>query len=193
MIFFGQFVLGIASQAETRLLKKSLSTHHNEDVILQHLFYGEICFAGSEKNSIKLTGSGVVAELIEQSRPTPEICSSNPVIGKFNLLKAILKLHWKDENEEKAWKSYNFKNGNRDQKVHKMKAWKNDIFKIENSRNLPQLFWRQFWVNPKIAKNIREMFGNHYDNDDDDDDDRFVNVFFLRLAGHAVVISVTRR
>ena len=38
------------------------------------------------------------------------------------------------------------------------------------------------------------MFGNHYDNDDDDDDDdRFVNVFFLRLAGHAVVISVTRR
>ena len=40
----------------------------------------------------------VVAQLVEQSLPTPEVRGSNPVIGKIYL---YYQLYWKDENKEK--------------------------------------------------------------------------------------------
>ena len=36
-------------------------------------------------------GAVVVSQLVERSLPTPEVRGSNPVIGKFNVLSAILK------------------------------------------------------------------------------------------------------
>ena len=44
----------------------------------------------------------VVAQLVgEQSLPTPEICGSNPAIGKCYLLSTVLNLYLKDENKGK--------------------------------------------------------------------------------------------
>ena len=40
----------------------------------------------------------VVAKLVEQSPPTPEILSSNPVISK-SYLSIVLKLYRKDQNK----------------------------------------------------------------------------------------------
>ena len=48
-----------------------------------------------------LHGEVVVAQLVEQLLPTLDICGSNPVIGHFYLPSAVLKMCWKDENEEK--------------------------------------------------------------------------------------------
>ena len=46
------------------------------------LFWGKSRFPPN-KLFITLTGrAGVVAQLVEQSLPTPMVCSSNPVIGK---------------------------------------------------------------------------------------------------------------
>ena len=42
----------------------------------------------------------VVAHLVGQLLPTPEIRASNPVIGKFYSLSTVLQ-YWKDENIEK--------------------------------------------------------------------------------------------
>ena len=41
-----------------------------------------------------------VAPLVERSLPTPEVHSSNPVIGKIKLI-SCRQLYWKDENKEK--------------------------------------------------------------------------------------------
>ena len=41
----------------------------------------------------------VVAQLVELSLPTSEVCGSNPDISKFNL--PIVHLNRKDENKEK--------------------------------------------------------------------------------------------
>ena len=44
----------------------------------------------------------VVAQLVMRLLLTPEICSSNPIIGNFYLLSAVLKeLDWKGGNKEK--------------------------------------------------------------------------------------------
>ena len=47
----------------------------------------------------------VVAQLVEWSLPTPEVCGSNPVIGKdlYFLLNICLlsTVYWKDEIKEK--------------------------------------------------------------------------------------------
>ena len=40
----------------------------------------------------------VVAQLVEQSLPTPEVRGSNPVIGKIYM---YYQLYWKDEIKEK--------------------------------------------------------------------------------------------
>ena len=42
----------------------------------------------------------MVAQLVERSLPTPEICSSNPVIGNFYLKHLLLNVCRKDENKE---------------------------------------------------------------------------------------------
>ena len=39
----------------------------------------------------------LVAQLVEQSLLTQEICGSYPAIGKFYLPSIELKLYWKDE------------------------------------------------------------------------------------------------
>ena len=44
----------------------------------------------------------VVAQLVEQLLPTPEIRCLNPVNGKFDLLSIVL--NRKDRNEEKRWR-----------------------------------------------------------------------------------------
>ena len=46
----------------------------------------------------------VVAQLEERSLPIPEVCGSNPVIGKNLFILNICLLstvYWKDENKEK--------------------------------------------------------------------------------------------
>ena len=46
----------------------------------------------------------VVAQLVEQSLPLPEVCGLNPVIGKNLFILNICLLstvYWKDENKEK--------------------------------------------------------------------------------------------
>ena len=43
----------------------------------------------------------VVAQLVEQSIPIPEIRGSNPVIGKKTLLNIYCQLYWKDEVKKK--------------------------------------------------------------------------------------------
>ena len=43
-------------------------------------------------------GPQLVAQLVEWSIPTPEICASNPVIGKFYLLSTVFK-----RRKEKEW------------------------------------------------------------------------------------------
>ena len=42
-----------------------------------------------------------MAQLVEQSLPIAEVCGSNPVIGKKNILNIYCQLYWKDENKEK--------------------------------------------------------------------------------------------
>ena len=43
----------------------------------------------------------LVAQLVEQLLPIPEICSSNPIIGKVYFLSTVINLYSKDENTEK--------------------------------------------------------------------------------------------
>ena len=78
-----------------------------------------------EKTKNKLKWAVVVAQLVEQLLPIPEVCSSNPVIGKKLFVLNICLLstgYWKDENKEKearngpffkikmSWGWSNFKN-----------------------------------------------------------------------------------
>ena len=44
-------------------------------------------------------GAVVLAQLVEWSFPTPEVHSSNPVIGKKSIIQ--YQLYWKDKNKEK--------------------------------------------------------------------------------------------
>ena len=43
----------------------------------------------------------VVAQLVEQSLPIPEVCGSNPIIGKNLYWTFYCQLYWKYENKEK--------------------------------------------------------------------------------------------
>ena len=51
----------------------------------------------------QLLGSGV-AQLAERSLPTPDVCGSNPVIGKFK--KTIDLINWKDKNNPKRGREF---------------------------------------------------------------------------------------
>ena len=51
-------------------------------------------------STVKNMVGGLWLMLAERSLPTPEIHSSNPVIGEF-LENIHSKLYWKDENKEK--------------------------------------------------------------------------------------------
>ena len=43
-----------------------------------------------------------MAQLAEQSLPTPEVCGLNPVIGKILCIDHVFTVNiWKDENKEK--------------------------------------------------------------------------------------------
>ena len=48
----------------------------------------------------------VLAQLVEQSLPTPEVRSSNPVIGKIYWTFVYCQLYWKDENKEKRGREW---------------------------------------------------------------------------------------
>ena len=51
----------------------------------------------------------VVAQLVERSLPIPEVCGSNPVIGKNLFILNICFLStvcWKDENKEKRGREW---------------------------------------------------------------------------------------
>ena len=59
------------------------------------------------------SGSGCVAQLVEQSLPIPEVCGSNPVIGNnlFTLDICLLwTVYWKDKNKEKETENAHFLN-----------------------------------------------------------------------------------
>ena len=43
----------------------------------------------------------IVAQLVEQLLPIPEVRGSNPVIGKNLYWTSYCQLYWKDENKEK--------------------------------------------------------------------------------------------
>ena len=45
--------------------------------------------------------AAVLAQLVEQLLTTPKTRSSNPDIGKLNLLSTVLNLCWKDENKKR--------------------------------------------------------------------------------------------
>ena len=69
------------------------------------------CFGQSRKSNNKSfhnidhSGAVVVAQLVERSLPIPEVCSSNPAIGKNLNWTIYRQLYWKYENKEKeAWK-----------------------------------------------------------------------------------------
>ena len=53
----------------------------------------------------------VVTQLVERSLPTPEVHSSNPVIGKlfYQHLSVYCQLYWKDKNKEKEAGNGQFK------------------------------------------------------------------------------------
>ena len=51
------------------------------------------------KGQINVPYAMVVAQLVEQSLPKPEVCSLNPVISKIYIEQCLL--YWKDENKEK--------------------------------------------------------------------------------------------
>ena len=58
-------------------------------------FLQKIMFQKVQKRAV------VVAQLVERLHPTPEVRSSNPVIGKKIILNVCYQLYWKDENKEK--------------------------------------------------------------------------------------------
>ena len=46
------------------------------------------------------TTSMVVAQLVERSLPTPEVPSSNPIIGEFYILSTVLNMQIKKDRSE---------------------------------------------------------------------------------------------
>ena len=66
---------------------------------------------GKQPRANKLTlGAVVVAQLVEQSLPTPEICSSNPGNSKFYLLSAVKNcIEKKKINKKRQWMAHFFK------------------------------------------------------------------------------------
>ena len=60
--------------------------------------------AKQQTENAKKRGSGCVAQLVEWSPLIPEVCGSNPVIGKnlFTLNICLLStVYWKEKNKEK--------------------------------------------------------------------------------------------
>ena len=51
----------------------------------------------------------VVAQLAERLLLIPEVCGSNPVIGKIDWTFVYCQLYWKDKNKEKEARNGRFK------------------------------------------------------------------------------------
>ena len=87
------------------------------------------------------TRAMVVAQLVEQSLPIPEVCGSNPVISKKLFILNICLLstvYWKDENKQKEAKNGPFFKKNEKQS--------DDFTATDRAKNTCQNKISNFWA-----------------------------------------------